>query len=209
MEGYQLVALPYAFSSLAMVVALPISNDSEPVLADEIITAMPQMPMERKVVLVLPRFKFESMYEDSLLDALQDLGLTAPFVSTYGFCDVVENMCLFIDKVIHKTFIEIHDEGTTAAAVSALIAPRAPPPPEDPPDPVLFLADHPFQFFILDQLSGLVLFEGQMGAPTTNDIPARGRHSDENYWWNRFGATQRKLVMIGPLITALTRLKNL
>jgi serpin B len=74
---------------------------------------------------------------------------------------------LFISAVIHKAFVDVNEEGTEAAAATAVMMPemakqsRTPPPP-----PIVFRADHPFLFMIRDNHSGGILFMGRMTDPT-------------------------------------------
>ncbi|XP_037779808.1 leukocyte elastase inhibitor-like [Penaeus monodon] len=80
---------------------------------------------------------------------------------------ITGNRQLFISQVIHKYFLEVNETGTEAAAAtctptlctSYVLLIKKPRPPN-------FIADHPFMFFIRDQLSGLVLFIGRLTDPT-------------------------------------------
>jgi len=69
---------------------------------------------------------------------------------------------LFISAVVHKAFVAVDEEGTEAAAATAVVvkltALREPPP--------IFRADHPFVFLIRDKRSGAVLFLGRLTDPT-------------------------------------------
>ena len=78
---------------------------------------------------------------------------------------------LYIDFVLHKAFVQVDENGTEAAAATAVgvagggIMGYAPP-------PVLFTADHPFQFYIRDNQTGTILFMGRVTDPTQqeNDV---------------------------------------
>ena len=71
---------------------------------------------------------------------------------------------LLISDVIHKAFVDVNEEGTEAAAATAVImagsAPGVPAPPK------VFKADHPFLFLIRHEKTGAILFMGRVTDPT-------------------------------------------
>ena len=70
---------------------------------------------------------------------------------------------LFIAAVFHKAFVDVNEEGTEAAAATAVaMAPGAAVMPKPPP---VFRADHPFVFMIRDKVSGNILFLGRVMNP--------------------------------------------
>jgi serpin B len=83
--------------------------------------------------------------------------------SEADFTNINSNGGLYISKVKHKTFIEVNEEGTEAAASTSVgvsltaVGPTA----------VEFHADHPFLFFITEEDTGAILFMGQLSDPTT------------------------------------------
>ena len=97
-----------------------------------------------------------------------------------------DGSCPFLSFVKQKTFINVHEKGTEAAAVTAGAVVTMLPPPEQP---TLFMANRPFQFLIYDDTADLVLFEGHVGAP---DIPEgsvaelEAQHEDEDFWLEHF-----------------------
>jgi len=70
---------------------------------------------------------------------------------------------LFISEVIHQGYIKVDEEGTEAAAATAVIMELTSLPPPKP----VFNADHPFIFLIQDQETGNILFMGRVTDPTT------------------------------------------
>ena len=68
---------------------------------------------------------------------------------------------LFISAVIHKAFVDVNEEGTEAAAATAVVTGR-PAPITEPP---VFRADHPFLFMIRDDRNGAILFVGRITNP--------------------------------------------
>ncbi|CAF1091871.1 unnamed protein product [Rotaria sordida] len=120
--------------------------------------------------LYLPKFKMEATFE--LSDILQQLGMKDAF-SSYkaNFTGIVNGKNnkdrLYISKVIHKAFIDVNEQGSEAAAATAVIigiyASINP-----PPQPIEFKADRPFLFFIRESRQNIVLFSGRFISPPTN-----------------------------------------
>jgi serpin B len=73
---------------------------------------------------------------------------------------------LKIDAILHRAAMDVMEEGTEAAAATAVVMfPTAAPRPERPPEPEPFHIDHPFLFFIADRTTGAVLFAGRIIDP--------------------------------------------
>ncbi len=109
--------------------------------------------------LAVPRFEVRSSVQ--LDEALQSLGLTAPYQNG-GLLGIAEDPKLVVDKVIHETFVAMDEEGTEAAAATVVLAfPTSGPP--SPPVPVVL--DRPFLYRIIDQQTGATLFIGQILDP--------------------------------------------
>ena len=93
---------------------------------------------------------------------LLSAGPKLPFSGVADFSSIHPG--LFISHVIHKAFIDVNEEGTEAAAATAVMtetgAPREPAPPK------VFHADHPFLFLIKHTQSAQVLFIGRVTDPT-------------------------------------------
>lgn len=121
--------------------------------------------MERKEVFVyLPKFKME--YSKSLKDTLKTLGIESMFEpSKANFSGIVDGHYV-VSEVLHKAFIEVNENGTEAAAATVLIAVGASAPLFPPPPPIIFKADHPFIFFIVDDVTRTILFAGRLAAPS-------------------------------------------
>ena len=110
----------------------------------------------------IPRFKISFGFEVS--NVLKELGVVLPF-SVGGLTEMVDspvgqNLC--VSNIFHKSFIEVNEEGTeAAAATSATIRLRS----AMLPTKIDFVADHPFLFLIREDLTGTVLFIGQVLDP--------------------------------------------
>ena len=113
----------------------------------------------------LPKFKFEQKY--TLNDYLANMGMPTAFNPDYAdFTGITEEKDLYISQVIHQAFVDVNEEGTEAAAATAVVMQEATGiGSHDTPEPILFDADHPFIFFIQHESTGQIMFMGKMGNP--------------------------------------------
>lgn len=110
----------------------------------------------------LPKWKFEGSY--SMGDTLQKWGMKSPFKPSQDFRQIGEDpRGLNISQVIHKTFIEVTERGTEAAAATG-IEDEAGASPFEPPKPFVFIADRPFLYAILTP-SGVPIMVGCVQDP--------------------------------------------
>lgn len=157
-ENMQMVRLPYRGGSTAMYVVLH-KNDKDV----DIESAMKKMSYE-KVELSLPKFKTE--YSLSFKKILKELGIDEAFNASKAnfknkmFEGASDKDNMFIDDVLQKTFIEVDESGTEAAAATAVIVANATALPIEEEIKV-FNADRPFEYFIMDEASNQVLFMGE------------------------------------------------
>ena len=169
-EGDMSFALPdeEGGSDFAMEVLLPPSssnlNDVANLLASDGLHGLPSYDY-RKVYVYLPKFRVESTF--LLGRALSALGLDTAFsVEHADFSSMSDNPeGLFISEIAHKAFVDVNEEGTEAAAATAIFMAGAG--CVEPPPPVEFKADHPFIFLIRDTDTGLVHFIGRLEEPQT------------------------------------------
>jgi len=73
---------------------------------------------------------------------------------------------LYISKVLHKAFVEVNEEGTEAAAATAVIMNLKSISPDEPPERITFNCDHPFLFTIHHKETGTILFIGSVDNPS-------------------------------------------
>ena len=174
-RGYQAVDLAYRGGDLSMLVILPEAKDGLPDLEKQISPKMIQecasKTRDREVKLFLPRFKMTWGTVD-LRDQLTTLGMTfafdrsrADFSGINGHEPPHED-ALSISSVFHKAFVDVNEEGTEAAAATAVAMVGMSMPDFDPPPIPLFRADHPFLFAIRHTKSGAMLFLGRVTDPT-------------------------------------------
>ncbi|KHN71560.1 Serpin B10, partial [Toxocara canis] len=105
----------------------------------------------------IPKFKLEQQLQ--LNSALQQMGIYDAFVTRLANFSGISDKALYISDFVHKAFVEVAEEGTEAAAASAIILTRRARPQIQTP-PVMFIANHPFMFAIVKDEN--VLFIGRL-----------------------------------------------
>ena len=157
----QVLELPYAGGDLSMIVLLPRKTDGISVLEGELTAAKLAKWMkalrEREVMVLLPKFKLTC--EFGLKKTLTAMGMTDAFNDKADFSGMDGTHFLFISAVVHKAFVDVNEEGTEAAAATAVEETQG-----IPMMPV-FRADHPFVFLIRDKHNGSILFLGRVTDP--------------------------------------------
>jgi serpin B len=165
-DELQAVKLPYSKGVYSMTIMLPRERDGLATVEVRLGEALAEVlgsGMERRAVLVsLPKFKIENGF--SLRDAVISLGAPAAFDSSSAdFSGISGKRDLFISEAVHKAFVEVDENGTEAAAATAVAMSRTSAMLED--RSVEFRADHPFIFVIQDEMSGAILFMGRVSRP--------------------------------------------
>ncbi len=164
---FQALEIPYKSNELSMVVLLPNDPGSLPALEQSMSATKMQQWLHQlapvpKVIVTMPKFKTTQQFE--LGDTLAAMGMPQAFSASANFSGMTGNRDFFISAVIHKAYIDVNEEGTEAAAATAVtmraLAMRAP-----NPAPPVFRADHPFVFLIRDHASNSILFMGRMADP--------------------------------------------
>ena len=119
----------------------------------------PDMMDYVEVQVGLPRFKLEETYD--LKKILVSMGMVDAFSPQK--CDFSGMSCdnLVLSKVVHKSFVEVNEEGTVAGAATAAIIISG----FVGTDPETFMADHPFLFFIRHNPTQSILFYGRYSSP--------------------------------------------
>ncbi|XP_078544138.1 leukocyte elastase inhibitor-like isoform X1 [Lissotriton helveticus] len=163
-QQMRIIELPYEDKELSMIVMLPddINDDSTGLekLEQQLthtklaVWTYTEDMMNHEVKLYLPRFKLEENYD--LKSSLRSLGMRNAFnVVNSDFSGMSDKNYLVLSKVVHKAFVDVNEEGTEAAAAT---------------DDVeecehIFMADHPFLFFIRHHQTGNLLFCGRFCSP--------------------------------------------
>ena len=113
----------------------------------------------KEIRVLLPRFKAECEYPMHE-HILPDMGMKLPFNSELadlsGIADIGAFGRLFISSVIHKTFVQVDEEGTEAAAVTSIDIVGS-------NESSFFIVDRPFLFVIREKSTGVILFIGEIG----------------------------------------------
>ncbi len=160
--GLQGVELPYAGGEMSMVILLPDSGTfagwAQGLDATKL-TAILDSIRYTQVRVTMPRFEFES--EAQLGGVLQELGMVQAFTEQADLSGITGQRELFIDDVYHKAFVSVDEEGTEAAAATAVVVGTT----SMPAEPVPVTVDRPFVFLIRDVATGAVLFLGHVVNP--------------------------------------------
>ena len=165
-DGLKILELPYGRGELSMLVLLPDETeglpDLEARLTAENLGRWLMDVREQPVRVFLPQFKLTSQFR--LDDTLKAMGMPLAF-SFFGadFSGMTVTRDLFIWAVIHQAFVDVNEEGTEAAAATAVIMSlRGLAITRQPAE---FRADHPFVFLIRDNRTGSILFLGRLMNP--------------------------------------------
>jgi serpin B len=164
-EGYQAVLLPYRASRLAMGVVLPDGPLSSLAvrLAGRGLRGLLAAAERRRVALSMPKFRQQARF--GLIPVLRQLGAGTAFTDRADFSGITRDEPLSIGAVVHQAYIDVDEQGTEAAAATAVaMRPMA---VMRAPEPVTMIVDRPFLFAIIDSGTGLPLFLGQVRRPAT------------------------------------------
>jgi serpin B len=169
-DELQMLEMRYAESPMSMVVLLPKKVDGLPAVekaltADKLSGWLDSLKGKGgRVDVTIPKFKMTAQFE--LSKTLAGMGMPLAFSSGKADFSGMNGgkERLWIDLVIHKAFVDVNEEGTEAAAATAVVM-RAGAAMMQPERPKVFRADHPFMFVIRDTDSGAVLFMGRVANP--------------------------------------------
>ncbi len=168
-EGFQAASIHYKGKRMSMVILLPDAVDGLPAFEKELragnlerwLADLDKAPSQERD-LYLPKYRLETGYD--LVSPFQELGIRDAFKEdTADFSGMGwPKGDLWISQIKHKAFVEVNEEGTEAAAATAveMVTKAAMPTPP-------FRADHPFLFLIRDNETGALLFLGRLVNPIT------------------------------------------
>jgi serine protease inhibitor len=163
-DGLTVVDLPYEGGNVSMLVIMPDSGslqDIEKSLTPDELAALLSKVSSKEVQLSFPKFKIESSF--SLTDAFKSLGMVDAFEpGAADFSGMDGARDLFIQAILHKAYVNVDEEGTEAAAATAVVVGLT----ALPAEPIKVDIDHPFLFVIRDRQSGSILFMGRVVDPS-------------------------------------------
>ncbi len=169
-DGYQAVELPYLGRTVAMVILLPADGrfrEVEQRLTGAWVQDVVARLSEQDVILTLPKFTYEPQLP--LTEILRDMGMPDAFDrDAADFSGIIERTpahWLYIGDVRHKSFIDVNELRTEAAAVTVVEMPVGAAPAKEPPPPIVMKIDRPFIFVIHDMETGAILFVGRVMNP--------------------------------------------
>jgi serpin B len=173
--GYRALRLNYQIPELGLVIVLPDDVEGADAVVRrlganelaELFTALRDGQAMKPVALALPRFKAE--YKADLVPPFRQAGMQKVFdpnaADLSGMTGrPVAQARLYIGDIVHRAVIDVAEENTEAAAATAVvIRPTAVPVLPLTPEP--FRVDHPFLFYLVDDTTGAILFEGRIADP--------------------------------------------
>ena len=166
-DSFQALDLPYKGRQLSMLVVLPKQNDGLALVENQWTSNQSYSQVtdgldhEGNVIVSLPRFKMEAKF--LLRPVLCAMNAELAFSPAADFSGIGDEP-LAISEVVHKAFVEVNEEGTEAAAATAVVMSMCAMRPQK--EQKVFKADHPFLFFIRDKQTNTVLFSGRVLDPT-------------------------------------------
>lgn len=159
----QVLELPYEGEDLSLLVILPTFgtpiSEVEGLLTPDALTEWVTALTPTNVNVHLPVFHLRLAL--SLRDVLTEMGMLLAFSDAADFSGLVGGADLCVDDVIHEAFIEVNEQGTEAAAATAVVIRTT----AMPFDPISFVADRPFLFLLRDRNTGTILFMGRLEDP--------------------------------------------
>ncbi|OGV47082.1 MAG: hypothetical protein A2X46_09950 [Lentisphaerae bacterium GWF2_57_35] len=165
--SFDLLELPYVGHGMAMIVLLPKETEGirslERELTVENFARWQNSLAEQDVIVSLPRFKMTSLFR--LDKTLAFMGMNDAFSEAQADFSGMDGQPhgLYIGAVLHKAFVDVTEEGTEAAAATAVVMSKCTARPIQLP---VFRADHPFLFLIQEKQTGSILFVGRLMDPT-------------------------------------------
>lgn len=166
-DAAQILSMPYGDPSLEMIVVLPKAKNGLGALEASMRAAdldrWAASAKDRRVDVAFPKFRVGSSFD--LVKTMRALGMVKAFeegVADFRGMDGTRD--LFLGTAVHKAWIDVNEEGTEAAAATAVGAVGAGMPPPETPTP--FVADHPFFFYVRDTKAKTILFAGHVADPS-------------------------------------------
>lgn len=160
--GWQCLSMAFREGSIVCDLLLPRAETTLPE-AERVLLSGSYVDALRgeRVKVWLPRFTVSGQHD--LQKALSDLGVRAAFTTRADFTGITTEEPLLISEIVHRTWIQVDEDGAEAAAATATVLRAGAKMPQG--EPKQFRADHPFAFVLRDRRTGLVLFVGRVTDP--------------------------------------------
>lgn len=164
----QWLLMPYEDNDFATLFVLPAQgklSEVEKGTDEASFQKMLKSLSDKRVNVKLP--KFSQKATPKIKNILEELGLGIAFDQHKANFEGIsaEGERLYIADVVHEAVVKMYEEGTTAAAATAVLIMPTSMPPQNPEEPINFHADHPFLYYIIHQPSGTILFMGRVDEP--------------------------------------------
>ncbi|KAH9634006.1 hypothetical protein HF086_001208 [Spodoptera exigua] len=159
--GAQILELPYKGNDISMYILLPpysmkegVTNIIANLTPERLAAVVEEGYMGREVIVEIPKFTVEKSLP--LRDVLETLGVGDLFNVTADFTTLSEQPGILFDDAVHKAKIQTDEEGTVAAAATAIFGFRS----SRPAEPTRFVANFPFVYLIYERPTNSILFMG-------------------------------------------------
>ena len=167
-DDVSMISIPYKGKTLSMLLILPVKAGAvemiriRRILCHMMIRRWLLAARFQEVRLFMPKFTVTDSFE--LSKVLKEMGMRDAFGSSADFSGMNGRKDLYISKVVHKAFVDVNEQGTEAAAATAVIIKRR---------SIRVLpevrADRPFVFLIRHNQTGAILFMGRLSEPQKAD----------------------------------------
>jgi serine protease inhibitor len=166
---FKAVRIPYGSGKYNMVVLLPVGGNNSQDVIDNLNTDnwkswMESFEMTDRVDITMPKFKFA--FEAGLNDVLKAMGMQKAFLPDLADFSGITDDDLYISMIKHKSYIDVNENGTEAAAVTGIVFTTTS--IGDEPPVVPFFVNRPFVFAITEEDTDAILFIGEVNHPEYN-----------------------------------------
>ncbi len=162
LEDIQIIELPYMGDQVSMIILLPEENNTsieQTLTLEKLQNYEDQMEPTHLSNVIIPKFEFET--KSHLSNLLSAMGMPTAFGESANFSKLTNSSKLYVDDVIHQAYVKVDEVGTEAAAATAVIMTLS-------LHSEIFLANHPFLFYIRENETGNILFLGKVQDPSQN-----------------------------------------